>query len=38
MPAATAPNPEGLSDDHPISLEGINSLDFERLLWVFYNQ
>ena len=28
---------EGLSDDNPILLQGVKSLDFSRLLWMFYN-
>lgn len=31
-------NSEGDSDDNPIILEGVTSLDFERLLWVFYKK
>jgi hypothetical protein len=28
---------EGLSDDNPIALHGIKSIDFSKLLWIFYN-
>lgn len=28
---------EGLSDDSPILLEGVQSVDFQRLLWLFYD-
>ncbi|KZT03910.1 uncharacterized protein LAESUDRAFT_683082 [Laetiporus sulphureus 93-53] len=28
--------PEGLSDDSPLFLSGISSVDFERLLWIIY--
>lgn len=30
--------PEGLSDDRPIVLHTVKSIDFERLLWMFYNK
>ena len=29
--------PKGVSDAHPLVLEDIRKVDFERLLWVFYN-
>jgi hypothetical protein len=29
---------EGLSDDEPIVFESVKSIDFENLLWMFYNQ
>jgi hypothetical protein len=28
---------EGLSNDNPILLEGVRSVDFARLLWMFYH-
>jgi hypothetical protein len=28
---------EGFSDETPIVLQNINSKDFARLLWMFYN-
>lgn len=27
---------EGASDDHPLVVEGVKALDFEYLLWFFY--
>jgi len=30
--------PEGLSDDKPIILQNVKSIDFERMLWMFYNK
>ncbi|KAI5831222.1 hypothetical protein K523DRAFT_213419, partial [Schizophyllum commune Tattone D] len=27
---------EGGGDDHPLVLEGVQSLDFEHLLWFYY--
>jgi len=35
MPSGTIV--EGLSDDKPIFLEGVKSVDFQRLLWLFYD-
>jgi hypothetical protein len=28
---------EGQSDDCPIVLQNVKSIDFERLVWIFYN-
>jgi len=37
MPSGTETIVEGLSDDKPIFLEGVKSVDFQRLLWLFYD-
>jgi hypothetical protein len=29
---------EGLSDDKPIILQDVKSVDFENMLWMFYNE
>jgi hypothetical protein len=28
--------PDGTDDEHPLVLEGVESTDFERLLWIIY--
>jgi hypothetical protein len=28
---------DGQSDDRPIVLQNVKSIDFERILWMFYN-
>lgn len=37
-PTSEGAEPEGGSDSNPIVLEGVKAVDFQRLLWVFYNE
>ena len=38
IPSGPEMSMEGLSDDKPIALEDVKSLDFERMMWMFYNE
>jgi hypothetical protein len=38
IPSGSETATEGLSDDKPIVLEDVKSLDFERMMWMFYNE
>jgi hypothetical protein len=38
LPTAIDVVPEGLSDDNPIVLQGIRSVNFGRLLWLLYHR
>lgn len=38
MPAEPNTTVEGESDDKPIILEGVKSIDFEHLLWMWYEK
>ncbi|PCH34241.1 hypothetical protein WOLCODRAFT_160719 [Wolfiporia cocos MD-104 SS10] len=38
LPPGNGNSIEGLSDDHPIKLEGVRKIDFERMLSLFYPQ
>jgi hypothetical protein len=38
LPSGSEKDPEGLSDNNPIELQGVRSIDFERLVWMFYNE
>ncbi|TDL18028.1 hypothetical protein BD410DRAFT_775452 [Rickenella mellea] len=37
MPCPVGSTLEGMTDDNPINLPGVKSVDFARFLWVFYN-
>lgn len=38
LPTASETVAEGMSDEKPINLQGVESIDFERFLWMFYNE
>jgi hypothetical protein len=38
MPTEPDTTVEGESDDKPIILEGVKSIDFEHLLWMWYEK
>ena len=37
FPSGSETFTEGQSDDRPIVLQNVKSIDFERLIWIFYN-
>jgi len=37
IPSGSEKATEGLADDKPIKLQGVKSIDFERMMWMFYN-
>ncbi|KIM74907.1 hypothetical protein PILCRDRAFT_25199, partial [Piloderma croceum F 1598] len=38
IPSGSKTATEGLSDDKPILLQNVKSIDFERMMWMFYNK
>jgi len=38
IPSGSETTVEGISDHNPIVLQDVKSIDFERMLWMFYNE
>ena len=38
IPSGSETATEGLSDDKPILLQDVRSIDFEHMMWMFYNK
>jgi hypothetical protein len=38
IPSGSETTIGGLSDDNPIVLQGVKRVDFENILWMFYNE